>query len=61
MDFTPGQIRFAGFFIVVFVIVMIFAYWKDRKMIKHHYKGIYKLFFFIFLVLAFYWVLVKVL
>jgi len=61
MDFSRGQLQFAGFFLIVFALVMIFAYWKDRKMIKTHYKGISKLFLVIFLVVAFYWVIVKVL
>ena len=61
MDFSKGQLQFAGFFLVVFILVMIFAYWKDRKLIKAHYKGISKLFLVIFFVIAFYWVLVKVL
>ncbi|MDE0772278.1 MAG: hypothetical protein OSB25_08770 [Salibacteraceae bacterium] len=61
MDFSSGQLKFAGFFLVVFILVMIFAYWKDRKIIKAHYKGVSILFLIIFSVIAFYWVLVKVL
>ena len=61
MEFTQGQVQFAGCFIVVFILVMIAAYWKDRKLIKQYYKGIYKLFIVIFLVLAFYWLIVKIL
>ncbi len=61
MNFSSGQLQFAGAFLVVFILVMIAAYWKDRKIIKQYYKGVYKLFFIIAFVLAFYWVLVKIL
>ncbi|ALM50269.1 hypothetical protein AMR72_16080 [Flavobacterium psychrophilum] len=41
--FTSGQIYFAIFFIVVFVIAMIYVYRKDLKLHKKHYKGTYKI------------------
>ncbi|UTW62680.1 hypothetical protein KFE98_00565 [bacterium SCSIO 12741] len=59
--FTTGRIIFAVCFIVVFLIVIGAAYWKDRSVIKTYYKDIYKLFLIIGGVLAFYYLLVKVL
>lgn len=39
--FTQGQMAFAGFFIVTFIAVMIFAYRKDIKLHRAFYKGSY--------------------
>jgi len=39
--FTPGQLIFAGCFIVVFVIAMIYVYRKDLALHKKYYKGSY--------------------
>jgi hypothetical protein len=39
--FTTGQLVFAGFFIVVFVAVMIYVYRKDLALHKKYYKGSY--------------------
>lgn len=41
--FTTGQIYFAIFFIVVFVIAMIYVYRKDLQLHKKYYKGTYKI------------------
>jgi len=41
--FTPGQINFAIFFIVVFVASMIYVYRKDLSLHKKYYKGSYKI------------------
>jgi hypothetical protein len=41
--FTPGQINFAIFFIVVFVAAMIYVYRKDLSLHKKYYKGSYKI------------------
>jgi len=41
--FTTGQWVFAGFFIVVFVIAMIYAYGKDKALHNKFYKGNYKI------------------
>jgi len=41
--FTSGQIYFAIFFIIVFVIAMIYVYRKDVKLHKKYYKGTYKI------------------
>jgi hypothetical protein len=40
--FSQGQLVFAGFFFIVFVIAMIYAYRKDVKLHKLFYKGSYK-------------------
>lgn len=39
--FSTGQIYFAIFFIIVFIITMIFVYRKDVKEMKTQYKGTY--------------------
>ncbi|KGO93046.1 hypothetical protein [Flavobacterium subsaxonicum] len=39
--FTSGQLYFAGSFIVVFVIAMIYVYRKDLALHKKYYKGSY--------------------
>lgn len=50
--FTPGQLVFAGFFFIAFVIVIIFAYRKDLKLHRKYYKGsLYILIGFIFFIL----------
>jgi threonine/homoserine/homoserine lactone efflux protein len=53
--FTTGQLIFAGFFIVVFVIAMIYAYGKDKAIHNKFYKGNYKILlgFFGFILLLF--------
>lgn len=40
--FTTGQLIFAGFFVVVFIIAMVYVYRKDLGLHKMHYKGSYK-------------------
>jgi hypothetical protein len=53
--FSQGQLVFAGFFFIVFVIAMIYAYRKDVKLHKLFYKGSYKILiaFFVFIGLLF--------
>jgi len=53
--FTTGQIYFAIFFIIAFVITMILVYRKDLKVLKPFYKGTYTIFigFIIFIGLLF--------
>ncbi|MCU4188793.1 hypothetical protein M9Q43_06385 [Flavobacterium sp. HXWNR29] len=53
--FTTGQIYFAIFFIIAFVITMILVYRKDLKILKPFYKGTYSIFigFIIFICLLF--------
>ncbi len=42
--FSTGQIYFAVFFIIAFVITMIAVYRKDLKVLKQFYKGTYWIF-----------------
>ncbi|AJA70798.1 MULTISPECIES: hypothetical protein [Myroides] len=37
--FTPGQLKFAIFFIIAFTIVMIIMYRKDIKLHRIYYKN----------------------
>ncbi|MDO5857144.1 hypothetical protein Q2490_07580 [Myroides odoratimimus] len=37
--FTPGQLKFAIFFIITFTIVMIIMYRKDIKLHRIYYKN----------------------
>ncbi len=39
--FTTGQWVFAGFFVVVFIIAMIYVYRRDLALHKKYYKGSY--------------------
>lgn len=39
--FSTGQIYFALFFVIVFVLVLIWTYRKDLKLHKIHYKNAY--------------------
>jgi uncharacterized membrane protein YozB (DUF420 family) len=58
-NFSQGQILFAIVFLAIFVLAMFFTYRKDLKKTKGTYKGIYRMFIYIGLVLAFYWILLK--
>ena len=62
MNFSQGQIYFALFFVVVFLIGIGYAYFKDRHVIKKYYQ---KMPLYILLgiaaVVAFYIVLTKLL
>ena len=37
--FSSGQLYFAAFFLVSFIIVMLLAYKKDLKLHKIYYRG----------------------
>lgn len=37
--FSTGQLIFAGIFILVFIIVMIYSYRKDLQLHRKYYKG----------------------
>jgi len=51
--FSSGQLLFAVFFVVAFVLLMIFSYRRDFKSHKIHYKGSLKiLMVFVLTVLA---------
>mgnify|MGYP006177889063 CR=1 FL=1 len=39
--FSTGQLYFALFFVITFIIVMIFVYRKDVKDMKTQYRGTY--------------------
>lgn len=41
--FSSGQWLFAGFFIIIFVTAMIYAYRKDKTLHKVFYKGNWKI------------------
>jgi hypothetical protein len=41
--FSQGQLIFAGFFFIAFVIAMIYAYRKDLALHRQFYKGNYKI------------------
>lgn len=49
--FTQGQLLFAAFFVVVFIIAMIYSYRKDLKLHRKFYKGSYMILlgFFVFI------------
>ncbi|MAM18634.1 MAG: hypothetical protein ABGW91_12535 [Christiangramia sp.] len=53
--FSTGQLIFAGFFVVAFVIVMIFSYRKDKQLHKKYYKGSFYILigFLVFILLLF--------
>ncbi len=53
--FTTGQLIFAAFFFVAFVIAAYFAYGKDKAIHQKMYKGNYKILigFLIFITLLF--------
>lgn len=40
MKFTNGQLLFAVFFVIAFIIAMIWSYIKDKKHQKMYYKNI---------------------
>jgi hypothetical protein len=39
--FSQGQLLFAAFFVVIFIIAMIYSYRKDFKLHRKFYKGSY--------------------
>ena len=57
--FSQGQVIFAILFLAAFVVLMFITYRKDLKQTSGTYKGIYRMFIYIGLILAFYWILVK--
>ena len=61
MDFSKGQLIFALVFFVVFVIIMVFAYRKDRALSRIHYKGVIYIFLGILCFLLIYMLLSKLL
>ncbi len=61
MHFSKGQIIFALSFFVVFVVVMIWAYRKDKLVTRQHYRGAIYILLGIIAFLLIYRVLVKIL
>ena len=53
--FTSGQIKFAIFFVIIFVVAMIYAYRKDIQLHRQFYKGNYKILigFILFIIMLF--------
>lgn len=53
--FSTGQIIFACIFAVGFVVILFFAYRKDKRLHLKNYKGVkwIALIFFLFIVLLF--------
>lgn len=39
--FSTGQLYFALFFVIAFVLVLIWTYRKDLKLHRIHYKNVY--------------------
>ncbi len=50
--FSKGQLFFAGFFIIVFIIGMVWSYQKDKKHQKLYYNGILKVAIILMLIIA---------
>ncbi len=48
MQFSSGQMAFALFFLLGFVLLMIFAYRGDRKTTRKYYPGSWKVLLGIF-------------
>ncbi|MDY0089078.1 MAG: hypothetical protein RBR78_01810 [Flavobacteriaceae bacterium] len=53
--FSSGQMKFAIFFVIIFIGIMIYVYRKDMKLHRIHYKGAIKvlLAFLLFIVFLF--------
>ena len=41
--FSFGQLIFAGFFLVTFILIVTFSYRTDKKLQPNYYKGSYKI------------------
>ena len=59
MPFSKGEKIFALVFIISFAIMMVFAYRSDMKMIKIHYKNVWKTLLVIAIILGLLVYLVK--
>jgi hypothetical protein len=53
--FSSGQLIFAGFFAITFLLILVYSYRKDLKLHQKHYKGAFKILigFLIFIGLLF--------
>jgi len=52
MNFTKGQLYFALFFVIAFVIAMVWSYTKDKKHRHYYYKDVWKVGLAVVLVIA---------
>jgi uncharacterized membrane protein YccC len=54
--FSQGQLIFAVFFSIAFIVAMMYAYRKDAKLHGLFYKGNYKILiaFFLFILMLFF-------
>jgi hypothetical membrane protein len=51
MEFKTGQIIFALFFIIAFVVMLIYTYRKDLKLHKKYYKKVWLVLVIVILVM----------
>lgn len=58
--FTQGRIAFLVFFVVAFAIILIWSYWKEKKIIKEHFEKPYKVLVAILLLLLAQFIIVKI-
>lgn len=61
MAFSDGQLQFAIFFAVCFILVMVYAYRSDLKNLQAQKKNAFRVMIFIILVLTLFYFMVKVL
>lgn len=47
VNFSKGQLIFAACFVIVFIIGMLWAYRKDKRISSLHYKKVYLVLLFI--------------
>jgi len=50
--FSTGQLYFAVFFVIIFVIGMVWSYTKDKKHRNFHYNGILKIAIILILIIT---------
>ena len=61
MAFSKGQLAFALFFIIAFIILMIFSYTKDKQKSGAYFKGTFIVLFSIIIIYALFWFYVRLL
>ena len=60
MKFSPGQIAFVIFFVVVFISALIWSYRKDKETSRKYYSGYWKVLASLILVLVALYFIVRV-
>ena len=50
--FSTGQLYFAIFFVIIFIVGMVWSYTKDKKHQNFHYQGILKVAITLLLIVA---------